>query len=413
MSMIGTHLPAPVLARRAASSRWSRAAFLAFLSFSAAAPALAAQEAEEESPVATATKQITEQAALEEAQNKLAKQRIEALGLKSDATGKTELEENGGQFEGWLLSANAIQSAADRIAESLRKKIPQSQTAAILAGDEVLDLGLPGAMAARMSGLSRRAASALQAAGCPSGSSPIRMDAGPAGGLAGAIPYVGAIIGALKTDTTVSGFAGPTDARLLVNALAENVEPEDKWIVPGDISKIDQTGTLLTIWNQLTDQRSSLAGCRAVVAANVGKDDKAAQARVAALDVAIGEIDTFETKQVIGGEGPSPLVKASRLEALAKEPVSIVRVYVEKAGGSILQRSNLFTMLGAPAIGITGGSVVGFRISDATTGQALGGGNLSCRTALTNMRAIHAGQVRASSCDWNVPKTGSKAGGDR
>ncbi len=397
---------------RAMLRRRRRMAVLALLSFAAAAPAPAAQEAGEQSPVAAATKQITEQAALEEAQNKLTKQRIEALGLKSNATGKTELKENGGQFEGWLLSANAVQSAADRIATSLRTKIPHGQAAAILAGDEVLDLGLPGAMEARMRGLSRRATAALEA-GCPAASSAQAEMVGVSSALVGAIPYVGAVIGALKTDTTISGLAGPTDARLLVNALAERVLEGDKWIVPGDIAKTDPAGSLWKLWEHLTDQRYQLAHCRAVVAGSAKKDDKTAQRHVAALDASIGEIDTFETKQVIGGDGPSALVKASRLEALAKVPVSIVRVYVEKAGGSTLQRSNLFTMLGAPAIGITGGSLVGFRITDATTGQAQGGGNLSCRTALTNMRAIHAGRVRASSCDWNSEKTASKGGAER
>lgn len=398
---------------RCLPGRRLRMPFLALLLVSAGAPALAAQE-EEESPVAAATKQVTEQAALEEAQNKLAKQRIDALGLKADATGKTELKDNGGQFEGWLLSANAIQSAADRIASSMRSKIPHRQATAILAGDEVLDLGLPGAMSSRMKSLGDRATAALKAAKCADASA---GDPKPtdfvAGGLAAAIPYVGAVIGALKTDTTISGFAGPTDARLLVNALAERVATGERWIVPGDIANVGAGGTLWKLWDGLTDQRSRLAACRAIAAANAKKDDKAAQTRIAALDAAIGDIDTFETKQVIGGEGPSPLVKASRLEALSNETVSIVRVYVEKAGGSILQRSNLFTMLGAPAVGITGGSVVGFRITDASTGQAQGGGLLSCRTALTNMRAVHAGRVRASSCNWDVKTTSHRTGANR
>lgn len=361
---------------------------------------------------ATRAKEIADQIALEKARADLVAQRLSVLGLQSGATGKTELKEKGGEFEGWLLSANAIDASADKIAAALRSPDLAGTRIVVLAADEVFDAALPVAMAKRIDALQRRATTAAAATGCAI--SQAGEGVGPGGPqalpIAGALPYIGALIGALKTDTTITGIEGPKDARLLVNALAERTAQGDRWIVPSDISKIEVASELGKAWDALAETRAALSACRAKPAGKGKAAVAKAAAQKAVLDPIIAEIDAFETKEVLGGDGVSPLVRALRFEQLANDvDLSVMRVYVEKAGGSILQKSNLFTMLGARAIGITGGAVVGWRIVDAATGQLRGGGNLACRTALTNMRAIHRGAVRASSCEWTTAGTSAAA----
>ncbi len=69
---------------------------------------------------------------------------------------------------------------------------------------------------------------------------------------------------------------------------------------------------------------------------------------------------------------------------------------VEKGGGSLLKRSNLWTALGAPTVGITGGLIVSYTLTEPRGGGFLQGGALVCRTALTNLRDVQSGRVGGS-----------------
>ena len=377
--------------------KWERSVSIFGLASALALTPLYAAEDPPTDPVTAAAQAAT---AREKALNDLAAQRLTALHLNSNTTGTAEVKEHGGEFEGWLMSANAIDTAAVRIAGNLRTSSGGGRLV-ILAGDETFDLGLPRTMAMRLSGLERGANDALRAAGCGGGrSTPSHNSEFVGESPTALLPYVGALVNAFRTDTTITGFTGPTDARLIVNALAGQIATGDDWVIPSAIATISIDSPLVSKWDGVASLRSILSTCRAEKA----RGNAAAKAKLPGLDQAIAEINAFETAHVVGGgTSVSPLVQAIRLESLAATPdLSVVRVFVEKAGGSILVRRNLFTMLGAPAVGISGGAVVGWRVVEARTGRLRGGGNLSCRTELSNIRAIQAGRIRASSCDYRV-----------
>jgi hypothetical protein len=59
----------------------------------------------------------------------------------------------------------------------------------------------------------------------------------------------------------------------------------------------------------------------------------------------------------------------------------------------------------AGIVGIrTSGLVISYRLSDPAKGRVEKSGVLVCRTALTNMREIHAGRVRASDCGVTITR---------
>lgn len=367
---------------------------LSALATLAVAGPVAAQETAE--TLAARTALIEARTALEKAQADTAKQRLELLGLKNDATGKTELGEKGGQFEGWLLSSRAIDTAAGLLKGRLETVAPRA-TLILLAGDEKLDLALPAAMKSRLRYLAQQASSERNSAAC-SGAAPrpgASMVPLPAI-LAGA----GTLLGSFRTDTAITGFDGPDAVRMVIAALADArgrpAPGAPAWIVPSDLLGIPDQAPLIKSWDELATARQELARCRATLAT---KGD-AAKPQIDRIDVQLANIDDFASKQVGAGDGVSPLIRAAQIDGIAALKPKIVRLYVEKAGGSILNRRNLWTALGAPAVGITGGAVIGWRLGDPLSGSMIGGGNLVCRTELTSMRTVQSGRVRASSCAW-------------
>lgn len=348
--------------------------------------------------LADRTALIEARTALEKARADKVDQRLDRLGLKSDAMGKTVLTEGGGGFEGWLLSSRAIEAAAVVLNADLARLDVGREALVLLAGDETFDMTLPSTMRERLSYLSKQASDTLSSASCAAGGA----DA-PTGTLSfapGAMAALGAVVGSFRTDTTVTGFAGPDAARMVIAALvATRTRAEATpaaWIVPGDIMGVQETSPMLVKWAEIVNQRAKIAECRAGLA----RQGDGTKVQVDRLDAQTANIDDFSSKQIGAGDGASPLVKAMQVDGVASLKPMILRVYVEKAGGSILNRRNLWTALGAPAVGITGGAVIGWRLGDPSSGEVVGGGNLVCRTELTGMRAIQNGRVRPSDCSW-------------
>jgi len=109
-----------------------------------------------------------------------------------------------------------------------------------------------------------------------------------------------------------------------------------------------------------------------------------------------------KTVKLRDGAEASLLSRAMRYAAVTKDNPLLLRLYTENIGGSLLKRANVWTALGAPAVGLTGGLVVSYRLSDPQLGEVKFAGVLVCRTALTDMRSIHAGRARASACGPSI-----------
>lgn len=361
------------------------------------------------------------------ARNEGLQAQIDALGLP-ETEGKTTLEGEGGKLEGWMLATATLTEAAkaindrvtaamkidESVAQEPKKKDPESKTKAVLLldGDDIIDLRVSQLLKNDIDVLvaaHRKVGAEVTASGYGVTCKPLIGDGQDRKAVidGASAPLVGLVMSLLKTDTTISGFALETPDGALLNAIV-GFAP-GRYILPADLVAPGTSGSSLTALKGLVGLNESARVCRNAIAkdATTNAKKKKAASVLASLDALATRTQGFLDAVSARKDGkPSRLETAMVADVLNSDIANtrILRVHTEKAGGSILKRSNIFTMLGAPAIGITGGAVISWRLSNPESGKSLGGGILVCRTKLTNMNAIHAGRVKieASSCSTNL-----------
>jgi hypothetical protein len=363
------------------------------------APIARAQDATTPAPSAQQAdaQRTNDLAALAEAQNKLLeaqnarfKAQMDALGLpKTD--GKTTLGTDAGKIESWMLAGGTLTAAAKAIDSSVG-----TGPIALLDSDDVLDLNKGSILQREMNAL-RLALQSVAPSGC-----------GRRAGAAIAIPplaALGAVLSLLRTDTEIIGMTVDGAEGALLNAVAGTAA--GKYVIPAEIARTSETGTTVVTLKALAEARANVPACRVEIesAARTDAQKKAATDQIAKLDAVAARIDTYLTAIATRSEGkPSDLEIAMLGDTVieAHPDLRVLRVKLEKAGGTLLKRANLFTMLGAPAVGITGGAVISWHLVNPATGMVDAGGVLVCRTELTNLNDIHQGEVRASKCGPEV-----------
>lgn len=360
-------------------------------------PIARAQDIPTPTPQQAETQRITELTALVEAQNKLFEQQsarfqaqIDALGLPK-AEGKTTLGADAGKIESWMLASGTLTEAARVIDDGIKTTL-----VVLLDSDDVLDLNKSLVLQREMRALSL----ALEMA------TPEACETQQVGALAvPPIAAIGAFLSLIRTDTELTGLTIEGAEGVLLNAIAGSTP--GKYVIPSEIVRTNENGTTAAQLANLLQARTAVPACRALleVRAKTTAEKATAPAQIAKLDAVAKQIDTYVTAIVTRGDG-----KPSTLEiAMVGDTITdtagdfrVLRVRLEKAGGTLLKRANLFTAFGAPAVGITGGAVISWHLTNPATGVVDKGGVLVCRTKLTNLSDIHQGQVRASACGPQV-----------
>lgn len=366
-----------------------RAAGAVALSLMAATPAIAQTADSSPSAAEQAIQDLKDRLALSEARNALftsendgIKARIDALGLPK-TEGKTELTATGGKIETWMLSARTIQRAAKQIHASATTT--NSRTL-LLDSTAVLDLAAPFVLRRELQAFIASTDTVLTP--CRSVSTRMAASALPA--------IIGAVLPLLRTDTTISGFTIDNAEGALINAIAG--EGGGRYVLPSELVLPDDKGETLVRFEALLANREAMRPCAAQLAPK--------SAELAVLEAVATRIDAYVDSLVQRRDSkPGRLETAMLSDALSQGKWDVLRVRIEQAGGSIFKRSNLLTALGAPAIGLTGGLVVSWRLTTPTTGGVAKGGLLVCRTKLTNFNAIHRRAVSISDCDTNDTET--------
>lgn len=353
-----------------------------------AVPVRAEDAVDPQAGVKADTARLQAQAALVNAQTEVVKAKATALGLPS-AAGTTTLGEGAGAMEAWMLSSAAINEAARTIADSAKGLGP----ILVLPASETVNLGLGASLRAEIAALNAAADNA-QVAGCPR--APARAD--PRFMAAGAaLPLLGAVVSALKVDTEVRALEVKADDRALVNAIAARLGAEA--IIPTEAVNpgARAAGALISELDGLGHRRNAAFQCRSQWAASGDTAD--IKAKVAILDSLIARIDEFQLRVSQGGaDAPSLLIRASQLAAIADRNPLVLRVAIERAGGSLLKRTNLWTAFGAEGVSLTGGLVVSYRLTDPRSGSIRAAGLLICRTAKTRMGDVQRGRVGVAGC---------------
>jgi hypothetical protein len=212
------------------------------------------------------------------------------------------------------------------------------------------------------------------------------------GSTRGFIPALGAasqlLSALLRNDDTVSGISGTlTDSTILANMMI------DQQASGGQC----HNAVPLTFTQDVIGDSSSTS----LVLGKINNLNLAYQAFLATIAKEPTESETeiktgYEnfmtglTTSVDGTSAIESLIRASGVwRNLSSDPgVGVLRLSVDKSGGTLLQRKNIWTALGARSLAITAGIVVSYRIS-TSVGTAKAGGTVYCTTAQTSFVDLH------------------------
>ena len=304
---------------------------------------------------------------------------------------KVTLGDGAGAMEAWLLSSGTIEDAAGVIKASIATGAPNGNLL-LLAGDEAFDFRLLLAVRTELGGVDTQINQATSDAN----------DACTAKAPAKFVPLmaaaaIGAIGSLLSTDTEVRGLSVDASHRLLVTALANKLA--GRRYIPSQVSLPDTAASAIdaSLQKLQTDMAAAIEakGC----ISKIKKPSAGQTAASAEVDAAKTRYTDFMTTLTKASDaGKVRLADALALEAIAGTHPLLVRVYIDKAGGTLLSRKNLWTAFGASAVGVTGGLVSSFTVTDPVTGQVKAAGVVTCRTGLYGLRSVHKAGAAAGAC---------------
>jgi hypothetical protein len=297
--------------------------------------------------------------------------------------GKVTLGEGAGQLEAWLLSSEAIQDAAGLIAGA----VGTDRSVLLLSGDETVDFQLLISLNEEIDDIARELRRAKDSAGTCG-----KTAGGPKLNFAPIIPMIGALGSVLQSSTEIRGINVDAKDRILLTAVARKLGA--KAILPTAAAYPDSAETPLAV------KLSNLSQSRAEAEKLKGCLPAAKKSEIAALASVITRHDTFRTAiSTANAQGRVRLADAFALQAIYTDTPRVVRLRLEKAGGTLLTRKSVWTALGFPAVAVTGGVVATFIETDPTNGSVVTAGLITCRTGLKGLRAVHrARDGNGSSC---------------
>lgn len=286
------------------------------------------------------------------------------LGLEA-ASGKATLDEGAGALEGFMLTSRMLDEAGKEISQQVSKKLKGGTVKRVipLADEQKLSLSAYSYVLTRIASLEATLDDVRERNNCAGGARPIAP-----GGDRSAKPDLTAadLVGALKTDTKITPYTVAPGTQLVINAIAAHEIEGIDWTVPDEIAMISGSSSLLDTYSRILAEAKTLSD----VACNeaIGKEADAIGAAARGL-AAAGD----------GGK-PSLLEQAMLSEGLFKTggDTRLLRVSVVKAGGSLINRSNIWTTLGANGVTMTGGMVITYRLVDPMTGKLLLSESLVC-----------------------------------
>lgn len=295
------------------------------------------------------------------------------LGLDA-ASGKTTLAEGAGALEGFILTSRMLDQAGGEISRQVARKLGSDVKRVVpLADDQKLSLSAYSYVLTRFASLDATLADVRRRNQCRGGTRPLapRRDRSAKPDLTAAD-----LIGALKTDTDIRPYTVAPSAQLVINAITAHRIDRVDWSVPDEIALISGPSTLLNTYSRILTEANALsdAACNEAIGGEADAIGAAARGLAAPGD---------------GGK-PSLLEQAMLSEGLVESggQTRVLRVNVAKAGGSLINRSNIWTTLGANGVTMTGGMVITYRLVDPETGQLLLSEALVCSHPARSLGSI-------------------------
>lgn len=332
---------------------------------------------------------INAEAALTTARAAKEKGAIEALGLPKFEN-KKELGEKGGEIEAAMLATRAVSAAASLI----RDRLPPcgsdgSGKVVVLTGTQTFDLNTGKVVIARMTYLERlfAAATPKQPAVPPKGSKFFE-----AAFIPGAIgPLLSAVAGLIGSDVKITGVdLSEVNDQMLATATAGQLT--SCAILPGAQGGIaDIEGSTVAL------KLAALVPLRLAAADRLAKFPEKQSAvqkgQAAKLQAAIDEYDAFYKElSTPAADGTTPFIKAILAESLAGQSgLRLLRITVNRAGGSMTNSKNIGTFFGADPIRVSGGLVATYTLVNAADNTVVKAGSLACQTARVRINDVQNG----------------------
>jgi hypothetical protein len=326
-----------------------------------------------------AIKAETERVKAQTELDKARAERVKAFGLPV-FEGKSVLDQNAGAIEALILATDAIEGAAARIkGAALAVEHPPGRKYdgrfLVVAGDETLDFGPAASIRAEI-----EAFEAIFGAAGPTEAR--QAESISSAGLASPLPVFAALAGLLRTDTEIAAVdhSAAISPRLLATAVAGKLGA--RAVLPGAAAAGAAESPLVDRLMALARRRDAVMGAATALPSALGEPLKAAVLR----------FDTFFAGLMApDAAGRIPLIQAARLEALFADAPLVLRIYVEKAGGSLIKRANIWTLFGADPVRVSGGLVASFLITNPADGAVIAAEVLNCRTAIGKLKDIQSG----------------------
>lgn len=344
------------------------------------APAFAQEEAQEP----TLLEKIQAQTALETAKAARARaeaDRIAALGIPS-FDGKTELSgDNAGAMEAEMLSAAALRKAASKIATSLTG-ISDKKLILLTQSDNI--------------DFSRHVVINTQIEFLTRGLRDLNSDSRSLS-VAGALALVQAGAGLLRSETTLSGVAATSlDDEALLWLTGQQLKGKAKSVVipTANVGGAFEAGASRVI-NNFEALISELNKAKAELErlSKVKKPDAKTKAKIEEYKALIDRTNTFVNSMTTADDDNLvPLVVAARQADLMEGDPLILRLHVNKAGGSLVNTKNIATTFGVDPLKVSGAVLVSYLLTDPKTGGLEGAGLVICRTSLVTLRKVHQGR---------------------
>jgi hypothetical protein len=379
---------------RAGQVMWRISAFILLASIGTVSAAVAEEEpSETQKEIERLEKEkelINAKASLLTAKTAYEKAQVDALGLPK-FEGKWTVNEGALAVESTLLASSAVDATASKIATVVTAKLG-GRPALVLTDADTADFGQVSMITMEIAAIEQQLRSACRCEVVDLQAVPVLALATAAAGL-------------LKTDTELTALAASVTDAVLAAAVASKL-PEGKAILPSAaIGTIGETD-LMKAFNRLVALAETARTLRDELAKTANPIPPEVVAQLARLNTALTRYDAFFTKVTAANDkGVVPLVAAARFDKMLADNPLVLRVNPEKAGGTLVKRTNLITMLGGEAVHISGGVVSSFVLTEPNTGTVKAAGMVTCRTALTTLKRVQAASWQATRVD---PATGAR-----
>jgi hypothetical protein len=375
------------------SSRFSRSKLIcAFLLSAVPIFSAAADDVDPNAALIAEKNRLKAETDLLTAKTGLETARINALNLPK-IENKTDLSASGaGQIETTMLASRAVEAAAKGIDTAIKLSPCANATYVVLTGAEKIDLNQPVAFKAQLDNIKSQLSFAID----PTGKAPLGLGAGAIVGI------VNAAAGMFGNDTKITPVdLTSIDATMLAQVLAGKLSSSScpAKTPSGGYGVANLTNSkIANAMQEIFNLRLEAAEKKAGFAEKPTAPELVAQ--IVALDSAIKAHDDFaKAATTSDANGAMPLVTAAILDDLAPDKTKIVRVWVNKAGGSLINTKNIATMFGLDPVKVSGGLVVSYSVVNAQTGAVEGGGLKTCQTSLASLRKIQSGKWAVNTKD--------------